>query len=194
MRGRDLKIVALVVVGVLALAGAGWFGYLTLRGVAGGAGDGTAAAASPLATRRVVSKAGGFSLRVPKDLTVTRTSRSVRLTSRGKDLVVSVGPIGAGRLPRATAAFLDTVRSGYARTTVLGHRKERVDGRRARTTYGQVRADNGGPRLRFVVVTVAARPHNYALTAFTAHDSDPAVVLPRVDAIVNSFHVRDRRH
>jgi hypothetical protein len=187
MRGRDLKTVALVVVGVLALAGAGWFGYLTLGG---GDDDGTAAAASPLATRRVVSTAGGFSIRVPEDLTVTRASRSVRLTSRGKDLVVSVGPIGAGRLPRATAAFLDTVRSGYAHTTVLGHRKERVDGRKARTTYGQVRARNGGPRLRFVVVTVAARPHNYALTAFTAHDSDPAVVLPRVDAIVNSFHVR----
>lgn len=190
MRGRDLKTVTLVVVGVLALAAAGWFGYLTLRG---GADDGTAPAASPLATHRVVSKAGGFSLRVPKDLTVTRASRSVRLTSRGKDLVVSVGPIGGGRLRHATSAFLDTVRSGYARTTVLGHRKERVDGRKARTTYGQVRAKAGGPRLRFVVVTVAARPHNYAVTAFTAYGSDPARVLPRVDAIVSSFHVLGRR-
>lgn len=191
MRGRDLKTVALAVVGVLALAAAGWFGYLTLRG--GGDGGTAPAAASPLATHRVVSRAGGFSLRAPKGLTVTRTSRSVRLTSRAKDLVVSVGPIGGGRLPRATAAFLDTVRSGYAHTTVLGHRKERVDGRKARTTYGQVRAKNGGPRLRFVVVTVAARPHNFALTAFTAHDSDPKVVLPRVDAIVGSFHVRAHR-
>lgn len=189
MRGRDLRTVVLLVVGVVALAGAGWFGYLTWRG---GTDGGTAPAAAPLSTHRVVSKAGGFSVRVPEDLTVTRTSRSIRLTSRGKDLVVSVGPVGRGRLPRATAQFLDTVRSGYARTTVLGHRKERVDGRKARTTYGQVRAKAGGPRLRFVVVTVAARPHNYALTAFTTHDSDPAVVLPRVDAIVGSFHVLHR--
>ncbi len=188
MRGRDPKAVALVVVGLLALAAAGWFGYLTVRG---GRTDATAAAA-PVHTRRVVSKAGGFSLRVPTDLAVTRASRSVRLTSRGKDLIVSVGPIDGGRLPQATSALLGTVRSGYAHTTVLGHRKERVDGRRARTTYGQVRAKKGGPRLRFVVVTVAARPHNYALTAFTAHDSDPSVVLPRVDAIVSSFHVRGR--
>ncbi len=185
MRARDPKVVVLMVVGVLALAGAGWFGYLTVRGRA----PADTAAAAPLPTRRVASKAGGFTVRVPQDMTVARAGRSIRLTARSKDLVVSVGPIDAGPLPAATRAFLGTVRAGYSKVTVLGHRREHVDGHPARTTFGQVR--QGGSTLRFVVVTVHARPRrNYALTAFTAHDSDPTVVLPRVDAIVGSFRTR----
>lgn len=186
MRHREtkVKVRGLVALGVVALLVAGLLGYVTLRD-SGGTSDQAAAAVD---TRAFVSQAGGFSLRVPADLKVAQSGSTARFTSADKDLVVSAGPIASGPLQSATVTFLDTVRQGYPDVKWLGSHKERVDGRPALDTYGQVRNAKGVP-LRFVVVTIAARPRNFAVTAFTAHDSDPAVVLPRVDAIVNSFHV-----
>lgn len=182
----DPKIVALVALGVVALLGAALFGYVTLRGGTGGTTD----QAKPVSvhTSRFVSRSGGFSVSVPDGLTVTRSGSSARFTSSDKDLVVSVGPIAGGPLSDATQSLLERVRSGYPRLKLMHGERQQVDGRSAMSIYGQVRNTKGVP-LRFVVVTIPARRHNYAVTAFTAHDSDPAVVLPRVDAIVSGFHV-----
>ncbi len=184
-RHRQPKIVRLVAVGVAALLAAALFGYITVRD-----SGGTTDQAAPVAlhTGTFVSKQGGFRVHVPDGMTVTRTGSAARFTSAARDVVVSVGPISGGPLAQATVRFLDTVRRSYPQVIWLGSHRDRVDGRRAVTTSGQVRARSGAG-LRFVVVTVAAPKHNYALTTFAAHDSDPKTVLPRVDAIVNSFHV-----
>ena len=174
-------------VGVLALLAAGYFGYLSLRG-------GGAAAAAPeprtavLATHRVTSRQG-FSIGVPAGMQVTRRHGALTLTDRGHDLVVTVGRTGTGPVPRAAARFVGSLRAEYCHVRVLGRVHQQIAGRQAVATYGRaVNAHHA--RLRFVTVTVRARPRDYAITAFTAFGSDPAAVLPKVDAIASTFRVR----
>ena len=44
-------------------------------------------------------------------------------------------------------------------------------------------------QISFVNVVVKAKPRNYAINAFTAADSDPLFVVPRVNAIIDTFEV-----
>ncbi|HET6627078.1 MAG TPA: hypothetical protein VFG63_11885 [Nocardioidaceae bacterium] len=179
-----------VLVGVLALVLAGFFGYLTYRdaGPSPSAAE-PAQAAAKIHTDRFVSRAGGFSVQVPEGLRVTRQAQAVKLVSADKDLVVVVGPGEKGKLGPASDRFLDTMRERYQHLTLLGTKPERVDGRRALTSYG--RATNANDvQIRFVVVVVRAQPRNYTIAAYTAFGSDPATVLPRVNAVLNGFRVR----
>jgi hypothetical protein len=170
-------------VGMLALLAACYFGYLTLRG---GAAPQDRADVTP--THRVASPRGGFSIGVPAGMRVTRRHGTLTLADHRHDLVVTVGRAGAGPLSRATARFVRSLRREYSHLRVLGHQPQRIAGRRALATYG--RAINAHhARLRFVTVAVRARPRDYAITAFTAYDSDPSTVLPRVDAIASTFSV-----
>ncbi len=177
------KRVVAGVVGVLALLAAGYFGYLTLRGTPAAPAQ---AAATP--THQMVSRQGGFRIGVPQGMSVTRKQGTVTLTSRGRDLAVTVGRAGPGTLRRTAHRFVRSLRHGYHRVRVLGRQRQHVDGRKALATYGH--AVNGHHvKVRFVTVTVQARPRNYAITAFAGYRSDPSTVLPRVDAIAGTFHV-----
>lgn len=174
------------VVGVLALVAALVLGYVTVRDSAGASGTETTAASTEVDTRRIVSKRGGFAVAVPRGLTVERAGGSVRLSSRAKDLAIVVAPAGHGPLAAAEDGVLDRMRRGYRRFSRLGSDPAEVDGRPARTTYGHAVNDTGA-RLRFVVLTIHVGSRNYALAAYTAFDSDPAVILPRVNAVANGF-------
>jgi hypothetical protein len=173
------------VVGVAALVVALVLAYVTVRDTSGSGSDTTAASAQ-VDTRRVVSQRGGFAVAVPRDLAVERTGQTVRLTSRSKDLAIVVAPAGPGSLAAAQDRVLDRMRRGYREFTRLGSDPAKTDGQRARTAYGHA-VNDAGARLRFVVLTVHAGSRNYALAAYTAFDSDPAVVLPRVNAVANGF-------
>ncbi len=76
-------------VGVVALLAAALLAGLTLGG-----GDGDSAATPPTGNEpvTVVSRAGGFSVRVPGDLTGTRNGRSVQVATPDKTLLINVGP------------------------------------------------------------------------------------------------------
>jgi hypothetical protein len=172
------------VAGVVALVAALVLGYLTVRDTAG-ASDASGGVPA-VETRRVVSEDGGFAVDAPRDLRVARAGAAVRLTSRERDLAIVVSPAGRGPLRAAEGRVLDRMRRSYRAFTRLGSEPADVDGRRARTTYGHAVNDSGA-RLRFVVLTIRAGSRNYALAAYTAFDSDPAVVLPRVNAVANGF-------
>jgi hypothetical protein len=118
-----------------------------------------------------------------------RRHGTLTLSNETHDLVVTIGPTGSGELRRAAHRFVRSLRQGYRQVRVLGHRPERIDGRPALTTYGQA-VNRHHARLRFVTVTVRARPRDYAITVFTAYGSDPHRVLPQVDAIASTFRVR----
>lgn len=189
---RDRFTVWLGVVGVLAVvAGA------VLAGVALWPHDDPRAAAKTVVpTTRLVDKAGGFTVRVPTAMAATRHGRTVRLATGDRQVVVTVGPVGGGTLGTASHTLMTHVRSSYPRVRVLGTRRDRVDQRKALTTYGTARTagEKGATSLRFVVLVVAARPRNYAVTAFTARDSDPKRVVPLVNAVAGSLHVLPGRH
>jgi hypothetical protein len=174
------------VVGVTALVAALVLGYVTVRDTAGATGADATVASTEVDTRRVVSKQGRFAVAVPRGLTVERAGGTVRLASRAKDLAIVVAPAGRGPLVAAEDGVLDRMRRGYRTFTRLGTDPAEVDGQPARTTYGHAVNDTGA-RLRFVVLTIHVGPRNYALAAYTAFDSDPAVILPRVNAVANGF-------
>jgi hypothetical protein len=142
-------------------------------------------------TERAVSRRGGFAVTVPLDMEVRRRGRTMELRAADPELVINIGPASSGRLAPAHRTFLRTVDRGYARVRVIGRERGEVDGRRSRTTSGTAVNENDVP-IRFVVVTVAARPRNYTLVAFTGRDTPPDEVLPRLNAVVNGFEVLPR--
>jgi hypothetical protein len=196
------------VVGAVALVAALALGYVTVRD-AGGPDVATTGAAvqqptvepesstqEPAAvdrvpTRRLVSRPGRYAVAVPRGLGVERTGGTLRLTSAQKDLAVVVGRAGTGRLPQAEKRLLTRMRAEYSGLTVLGKEPMKVDGRPARATFGQA-VNSAGTKIRFALVTVHAGKVNYSIASYAAHDSDPAFVLPQVNAIANGFEVLGR--
>ena len=63
-----------------------------------------------------------------------------------------------------------------------------LDGHKAKATYGTAR-NTKKVKLRFVNFVIKSIARNYAITAFTAGNSDPLFVVPRVNAIANTFEV-----
>jgi len=184
---RDRITVWLGVFGVLAVVVAVVLAALALWPRAD---DVSAAPATPR-SHPFVSTAGGFSVRVPQGVQVRRDGPTARFSVPDRSVVVAVGPAGPGPAPAAAQRLVERVRASYAQVRVLGRRTNRVDGRRALTTYGKASSD--GVALRFAVVVVAAKPHPYALTTFTSADSEPRTVVPVVDALTRSFHVLPAR-
>jgi hypothetical protein len=191
MAQRARRSTALVVVGVCALALGGWFGYLTWRDTGGRSTEPTAAAAPSVHTDRVVSRAGHFSVAVPTAMSVDKHGRTVRLSSRDRDLVITVGPGKKGRLPQANRRLLAELASTYGEFEPLAAERLEVGGRPALSASGTL-TNRAGVRLRFVAVTVRANPRNYALVAFAARTSNPVSVLPQVNAVASGFEVLGR--
>lgn len=180
---RDRITVWLGVLGVLAVLVAGVLAVVELWPRS----DDVSSAAAPR-SHTFVSTAGGFSVRVPQGTQVRRDGPTARFSTPDRSVVMSVGPAGPGPVAAASRRLVTRVRQTYAQVEVLGRRPNRVDGRRALTTFG--RARSAGVQLRFAVVVVAAKPHTYALTTFTSADSEPRTVVPVVNAVTRSFHVR----
>lgn len=182
------RVLVPVTVGVIALLIGGLFAYITIRD----SGEQQETSAPEVETRGFVSRRGGYALDVPRDLKVARNGRTTRFTARDKSLVVTVGPGESGPLRPASRRFLRSLDQGYQDVRVLARETERIDGQPARISFGQAR-NARDVRLRFVAAMIRHQPRNYTITAFTAFDSDPRVVLPQVNAIVNSFEVRARK-
>ncbi|HEX4976312.1 MAG TPA: hypothetical protein VFV40_00465 [Nocardioides sp.] len=196
----------LVVVAVVCLMLAVPFALLALRDAPGAEGptasppsaapeDTPSAEATTgpatVSTERVVVRRAGLALAVPTDMQVRRRGGSVQLRGTDPELVVDVGRATSPRVTIAHQAVLRSIGRGYAKVRVIGRERGRVHGRRTLTTSGTAVNDAGVP-IRFVVVTLAARPQAFTLAAFTARDAPPQQVLPRVNAVVNGFEVLPR--
>jgi len=180
----DRRVEWLGAIGVIALLLGGYFAFVALRGD----GD-TRDEAPPMTTTAFVSKSGGFSVRVPSGMTGRRTGSTARFSTDDKQLVVTVGRSTRGTVKATSATLVKQLRAAYPAVSVLGRRTAKVDGRAALQTYGRA-ATSKGTKLRFVVLVVKASPRNYVLTTFAAAGADPDRVLPVVDRLANSFHVR----
>lgn len=166
----------------------GYFAFLTFRDVWVAPDQDNAARTPRVETTRFFSRTGGFSLRVPEDMSVSRKGKSVLVADKDRTLVVTVGPGEGGPLALASRRYLGTLERTYQKFRLIDTRPQKVDGRPALTSYGHA-VNNRAAKLRFVTLVVRATPRNYTITAYTSFDSDPAVVLPRVNALANGFHV-----
>ncbi len=202
---QDRRLVVLLAVGVVALlAGSGLAWAIWDRGeestptrAASAPGPSSSApdssgstTAETVAGDRFVSRAGGFSVRVPAGMSRARDGDAARFTDRARGVAVTVGPTSGGPLRDVSRSLVRRLRAAYTEVRVSKPLRDRIDGRPTLSTYGTAR-NRAGTELRFAVVVVRARPRNYGLTTFAAAGSDPAEVLPRVTTITRSFRVID---
>ncbi len=191
MAQRSRRSTVLVTVGVCALALGVLLAYVTWRDTLGQDAEPASATPPSVSTERVVSRAGGFSIAAPTTMTVRKQGRTVRLASEDRALVVTVGPGEPGGLARASRRLLADLSSKYRRFERVASDRLEVGGRPALSASGTF-TNATGVRIRFVAVTVRARPSNYSIVGFAARDADPAAVLPRINAVASGFAVLDR--
>ena len=151
-------------VGVVALLAAGLLAWLTLGG-----GDEDSAATPPAGNDpvTVVSRAGGFSVRVPGDLTGTRNGRGIQVATPDKTLLINVGPGPRRSLPDAQASALRAVKQAYRQVRVERGTATRLGGLPARRSVGTLARDDGG-QLVFSVTTAAKGGRTWTCLLYTS--------------------------
>lgn len=183
-------------IAVICLIGAIYYGYHAVKGPeptaepdASPTASATPSAPPKVKTTRLVSKKGGFSVGVPDKVVAKKVGPTVQMMTADKTLSVLAGPAEVGSISKTSNAFIDAMRKTYKDVRVVRSETRQLDGHKAKLTYG--RAQNAKKvQISFVSVAVKAQPRNYAINAFTAADSDPLFVVPRVNAIIDSFKIK----
>jgi hypothetical protein len=139
-------------------------------------------------TTRLVSKRGGFAVGVPKNVKGEKVGLGVTMSTADQVLSVVVAPVESGTISKSSTKFLRGMRKAYTKVRVVRSEENIIDGHQALATYGRGRNANK-VKISFVNVVVKAEPRNYAINVFTAANSDPRFVVPRVNAIIHSFEV-----
>jgi hypothetical protein len=139
-------------------------------------------------TTRLVSKKGGFAVGVPKNVKAKKIGIGVTMATADQVLSVVVAPVESGTIAASSKAFLRGVKKEYTKVRVVRSEDHVIDGRQAKATYGRARNANK-VRITFVNVVIKAGSRNFAINAFTAADSDPSFIVPRVNSIIHSFEV-----
>ena len=191
-----LRMVIPVQIAVIGLLGAAYYGYHAVKGpepepTSGPTSRTATATPSPtpeVATKRLVSKKGGFAVGVPEDVKAKKVGPAVTMATADKVLSAVVAPVESGPISVSTKAFMRGMKEVYTNVKVTDTETLKIDGHKAMATYGQAR-NAKKVQIRFVNFVIKSTPRNFAINAFTARDSDPLFVLPRVNAIANTFEV-----
>jgi hypothetical protein len=177
-RMRSRPIPALI--GVVALSLAVILGVIALvlnGGIVGsGAGD----------ANEVVNTAGHYRFEAPTGWSTTQDGRTTTVTSPDQATVITLGIGRSGPIPVAGTLFFQEVASHYKNVQVIPPEAKQV-GPRTALVYGGVGNNDKNTSIRFLAITVENNPTNYAIAVFTAADSDPNVVLPPVNQLVETF-------
>ena len=142
-----------------------------------------------MATKRLVSKKGGFAVGVPENVKAKKIGPAVTMTTADKVLSVVVAPVESGTISASSKAFMRGMKEIYTKVKVT--RTEDADDRRAQG-HGDVRAGSerqeGADQFRQRRGQVRAAQ----LRDQRLHRSATPIrcsCVPRVNAIVNSFEV-----
>ncbi|MGH3870897.1 MAG: hypothetical protein ACRDSR_05160 [Pseudonocardiaceae bacterium] len=176
-RLRSRPIITLT--GVVALLLAGVLGVITLVVSEGG---------NPVDTRQVVNTAGGYRFELPDGWSTTQSGRTTTVTSPDSATVITLGLSRPGSLPVAGTLFFQEVAGKYRDVKVLPPEAKEV-GSLPSLIYGGNGTNAKNIRVRFLAITVKHDPTNYGITVFTAADSDPKLVVPQVNRVVDTFRV-----
>jgi hypothetical protein len=176
-RMRSRPIPALI--GVVALSLAVILGVTALV-LNGGIGSGTVDA------NEVVNTAGHYRFDAPTGWSTTQEGRTTTVTSPDQSTVITIGLGRSGPIPVAGTLFFQEVASHYKNVQVIPPEAKQV-GPRTALVYGGVGNNDKNTSIRFLAITVENNPSNYAIAIFTAADSDPKVVLPPVNHVVETF-------
>jgi hypothetical protein len=108
------------------------------------------------------------------------------LTSPDQSTVIALGVGRIGSLPVAGTMFFQQVAGNYKNVQVIPPEAKDI-GSRPALIYGGVGNNAQNTSIRFLAITVQNNPTNYAIAVFTAAGSDPKVVLPQVNRVVDTF-------
>jgi hypothetical protein len=174
MRSRPIPALIGVIALVLAIT----------CGVIAWALSGTASSA--VDTQAVVNTAGKYSFEAPTGWSSTQQGRTTTVTSSDKSTVITLGVGRIGPLPVAGTLFFQQVAGNYKNVQVIPPEAKEI-GSRPALIYGGVGNNAQNTSIRFLAITVQNNPSNYAIAVFTAVGSDPKVVLPQVNRVVDTF-------
>lgn len=171
-------------IGVVALLLAGVFGVITWvsSGRVSGAVD----------TREVLNTAGQYRFEAPTGWSTTQEGRTTTVISPDQKTVITLGVGHTGPLPVAGTLFFQQVAGNYHNVQVIPPEAKQV-GPRPALIYGGVGNNDQNARIRFLAITVENDPTNYGIAVFTEAGSDPNVVLPPVNRVVDTFRALPKR-
>ena len=138
-------------------------------------------------TRAARNRQGGYALRYPIRWRIEKLGAITQLTAPGSRTVVSIGR-GTRQGPRrvALSIFRAATSAGYRKLGRLGVEARRFAGGRAYLIAAKG-MNQAKVRLRIVFGGVKRGAKTFPITVFTAEGTDPARVLPRVEAIARSL-------
>jgi hypothetical protein len=182
-------------IAVICLVGAIYYGYHAFQGPepkttpdTSRTASATPTAAPTVSTTRLVNKKARFAIGVPDKVIAKKVGFTVQMMTADKTMSVLAGPAEIGTISKSSKSFIAAMKQSYKHVRVVRSEARKVGGHKGKLTYG--RAQNAKKvEISFVNVVVKAKPRNYAINAFTAADSDPLFVVPRVNAIIDSFEV-----
>jgi hypothetical protein len=137
-------------------------------------------------TNELVNTAGKYRFEVPVGWSTTQQGRTTTVTSPDQTTVITLGVGRVGPLPVAGTQFFQEVAGHYKNVQVIPPQAKQV-GSRPALIYGGVGNNAKHTSIRFLTITIENNPTNYAIGVFTAAGSDPKIVLPPVNRIVDSF-------
>ncbi|MFZ2117799.1 MAG: hypothetical protein WBR33_10015 [Pseudonocardiaceae bacterium] len=142
-------------------------------------------------TQEVVNAAGQYRFEAPTGWSTSQQGRTTTVTSPDQTTVITLGAGRVGPLPVAGTLFFQQVAGNYHDVQVLPPEAKTVGAAQA-LIYGGVGSNAKNTQIRFLAITVQNDPTNYGIAVFTAADSDPQVVLPPVNRVVESFRALPR--
>jgi hypothetical protein len=171
-------------IGVVALLLAGVFAVVTW------VSDGRVIGA--VDTHEVVNTAGQYRFEAPTGWLTTQEGRTTTVTSPDQITVITLGVGRTGSLPVAGTQFFQQVAGNYRNVQVIPPEAKQV-GTQPALIYGGIGNNPQNTQIRFLAITVQHDPNNYGIAVFTAANSDPKVVLPSVNRVVDSFRALPKR-
>ncbi|PZS40294.1 MAG: hypothetical protein DLM62_03620 [Pseudonocardiales bacterium] len=185
-RLQSRPIISLI--GVVALLLAATCGVIAwvISGSGSGSGSGS------VDTQEVVNAAGQYRFDAPTGWSTTQQGRTTTVTSPDQTTVITLGAGRAGPLPVAGTLFFEQVAGNYHDVQVIPPEARQV-GPQPALIYGGVGNNAKNTQIRFLAITVQNDPTNYGIAVFTAAASDPTVVLPPVNKVVESFRALARK-
>lgn len=180
-RMRSRPVISLI--GVVALLLAATFGVIAW--VSSGSISGTD-------RHEVVNVAGQYRFEAPTGWSTTQQGGTTTVTSPDQNTVVTLGVGRTGPLPVAGTLLFQQVAANYRDVQVISPEAKQV-GPRTALIYGGIGNNAQNTQIRFLTITVQNEPTNYAIAVFTAAGSDPGVVLPSVNRLVDSFRALPKR-
>jgi hypothetical protein len=190
---RLFRLILPFEIAVVALLGALYFGIDMVRGPESEARSDAARTPTEevlpeVTTTPLVNKRGGFAVGVPENVEATKVGPAVAMATADQALNFVIAPVEPGTMSASRSGFMRGMKQSYTDVRVTKTETKTIDGREARVTYG--RALNAEKvDVRFINLVVKDTPRNFAINTFTAADTDPTFVLPRVHAVFNSFQV-----